>query len=291
MRLLIVSLHHAIASSRCMTEAFVRLGNDVKHIGQPTHYFGVAEHPDRRWIPDDESDQAVFPNWTPDLVLYLDCALAYYHHAAYANVPHIWYFQDGHMDNDMPGMAHYFHASTDSPTALRKPDCFTWLPCAYDPTCHISLNVPFFKRTFDIVHAGSQNGNRKEILKAFEWAGFSCNIQEILYGSNYANAYAQGRVTICEPYMNTGIPSRVFENAVMGNIVCVPRSKDLTRLDAKGLVYVEEPADILSWIAAVETALNSEYLIPDAQGWAAPHTWDARAQIIIDTVTARGLVQ
>lgn len=291
MKLLTVALHHAIGTPRFVTDALLRLGHDVRHIGPTTNHFGESEYPERIWQPDASDMQHTFPDWMPDLVMYLDSIGPYYHHQGYASVPHIWYYQDGVMDNDMPGMAHYFHANGDSPTRARQPDRFTWLPCAYDPTLHTPSPIPFAEREYDLVHIGSQHPRRKRILQALVDYGFKCDIRPFAFGEDYTRAYWNGRVAISENFANNSVVPRTFEGAIMGNVIVAQIIPDLLALNPQGLIFVDDVEDEHQWIDAVNRALDSADAVNASRAWAQPHTWDARAHAIIETCQARGIVQ
>ena len=290
MKVLCVSHHHAIASSRYLTNAFIRLGHDVKHIGEPTPHFDVAAHPERAWIPDAPSPQAAFGNWMPDVVAYMDCGESYYHHAIYANVPHIWIFDEGQIGLDMGDMALYFHPSPSSPTALRQPDKFVCLQTAYDPTIHTPSLIPFSDRAYDVVHIGRLPPQRIAILQALYAAGLKVDMRDLAFEQEFAQGYHQGRVAIIEHYHTFVPPMRFWENCAMGNVIVSLDYDVFSFLKPQGITIVSDNTPE-AWVTAVKEVLqHPEYAILSQQ-WVQPHTYDARAQTIIDTLYQKGLVK
>lgn len=81
MKALVVANHFPVCSARFITDAFLRLGVDVRHIGDSSGAF-IPWPPNGQMLPEryawasDGPLTAHWSDWTPDLVVIADSAFA-----------------------------------------------------------------------------------------------------------------------------------------------------------------------------------------------------------------------
>jgi glycosyltransferase involved in cell wall biosynthesis len=287
MKLLIACEHHPITPARYMTEAFAALGVDVRHIGTghgSNTGFSDTPRPDLEWTPQGNYQKS-WADWKPDVVLYLDTISAFYHHTVYATVPHIWYHIEGLMDNVMPGMAHYFHATSYGPNWDTVPQKMTWVPPAYDPNLHTPSAIPWEQREYDICLIGRHDAKRDWYVEAFRAAGLKVFSAKGLINGDYVAAYHNARMSLIEHFSGI-VPMRTFESAAMGNLLFSQWFIDYDRLGIQGVAILP---DLDTAARAARELLDRpdecKRLVSQSLEWVKPHTWESRAQQIIDWYT------
>ena len=286
MKLLLACEHHPVTPARFLANAFDAMPDvDLRHIG--TDRGGVTSitgeiRSDKAWKSMGDY-QHYWPDWRPDLVLYFDTISAHYHHSRYQDVPHIWYHIEGVMDNIMPGMAHYFHATSYGPNWEKVPDRMTWLPTAYDPAVHTPSPIPWEDREYDVCLVGRRDPHRAACLDKLKEAGLSVFYGLGLIDEDFAAAYHNARLSLVDHFYNI-VPMRTMETAATGNLLYSQWLGDYDKLEIKGVVA--HPPDINQFgIVARELLERPEEckaLVSQSMEWVKPHTYAARARTIID---------
>lgn len=289
MKLLLAATHHPVSSPRFMADAFKRIGVDVRHIGGPVEHEHVPER--YWWQPDAYYETAFWPDWTPDLVLYMDTAHKPWV-SSYPDVPHAVYCTCNNVCNmTMDTMQHYFVAAHDGPVWPVQGDNMTWLPNAYDPTLHTSSPIPYKEREYDVCCVGAIYPERRAILDAMQAAGLKVFVHDKLYFDEYVAAYHNSRIGLCYSPQSSAM-FRIFETAAMGCVVLSNVIKDYEYLHPKGVAHFTDSIPKTDPITRAKVFIDhpylGEYFIKEALEWVKPHTWDNRAQQIVDWYNSNG---
>jgi hypothetical protein len=289
-KILIACIHYPVASGRYAMDAFKRIGCDVRTIGNSTGnvIWGMTVNPKYIW----ESDGALtasWPDWTPDLVVIMDSAFAY-HHPVYADVPHVVYGVDNHVrDYRQAGVERYFLGHNAVSIMDMSAEDVEWLPCAYDPHWFTPSPNPFTDREYDVAMVGVPYPNRVAIVEAMQGAGLNVFAGVGLLYDQYRDAYWNSKISLCVS-VNSDLAQRVFETAALGCWVLTDAVEDLLSLDCYdqyetaiyGYESVEHAVERAKEILSIEDAQH----VMDKQKWYKDHTWDARAQRIVEWWTA-----
>lgn len=304
MNILIVTNHYPVCSARYATDAFIRLGHTVKHIGTPMgrNIWGGQVPEEYVWTPDGDLFNGwigwgnPFPENQPaDCVIVMDsdpAILDLLEHFGNHNSPMIVWGVDNHVrDYRRPYFDHYFlaHKSVSVMDWKARED-MTWLPCAYDPVAFPPSPIAWADRKYDVCMIGVMYPKRWELVQAMRQAGLKVFAGTGLIYDAYRDAYHNSRVALVSSACGD-LPIRLFEGAGMGCIVLHDDIPDLDILDPDA-DWADSPSlygygDIKE---AVERAkeLQDGFIDPVANGWwLENHTWDKRAQVIISWLEAR----
>lgn len=311
MNILIVANHYAVCSARYAADAFKRLGHDVRHIGpeKGREIWGLALPAEYAW-----KAQAKPYDWTPDLSIVMDSDEALLNYADSeanrAKAPVVVYGVDNHVrDYRRPCFNHYFLAHNkvsimpmtfiyEQPTAMIENNPYsiadfiprnverswevTHLPCAYDPQWFTPSAIPFAQREYDVCMIGVLYPQRVALVDALRKAGLKVLAGTGLVYEAYRDAHHNSRIALCSSVAGD-VAQRVFESAAMGCAVLSDRCADFTLLRTKGVaIYndVDNAVELAHKLLANKAAL-AQANVEHSQAWAAPHTWDARAQVIV----------
>jgi hypothetical protein len=283
LRILIVASHVPVSWARYMADAFRRVGQDVRTIGDSTGttIWNRVLPANREWVRDGDLD-AWWPDWRPDLVAVM--AAAKYHHPRYADVPHIVYGVDNHVwDYRQVGIAHDFLAHRRGPAmAVAGEDC-TWLPCAYDPVYFTPSAIPWEKRRYDVSIIGVAYEKRVELVRTLrETLGIAMAYRAGPVYEEYRDIYHDTRISLC-PSRAGDVAIRVFETAAMGCAILSDPCADFDDLGAAGITLYRDTAEAVEQVRRLlAKAAEAKEMIAQSQAWATPHTWDARARFICD---------
>ena len=273
----IACIHYPVASGRYAARALRRLGHTVYTIGYSTgkRIWNIDVEERYAWRPDANLTDRLPQR--PDLIIIMDSAWAY-HHPIYADVPHVVWGVDNHVRNyEQAGVEHYFLAHK-APSVMRMDDSrITWLPCAYDPEYHTPSPLPYDKRPYDVAFVGVPYRERVTAMQQLEKAKLRVYADLGPLFEDYAAIYHKARVAL-NVSVRDDLNQRIFEGLALGcNVVSNPVD-DLTDLDGRGEVYVTETDEI---VKTVQQALADGHN-KKGQEWVKPHTWDARAGVIVD---------
>lgn len=282
-RVALACIHRPVCAGRHMARALRRIGVDLRTVGWSTGQdTGWGTEASDTWQPDGPFEKH-WPDWTPDLVLYMDTEFNPWHYAAYGDVPHVNYCTTV-KDMTMPGMAHYFVAQRNSKAWPFRPADMTWLPNAYDPVVCQPSPIPWEYRAFDVCLVGRLDKERTRILDAMEKAGLRVKRARGLIGREYALAYQNSRISLCTGGPSQGTTMRLFETAALGCLVLSGPIADEEHLDFWGYTILPDLdpdlfVDLARWyLDRPHEALD---MISQSLAWVKPHTWDARAEAIV----------
>lgn len=312
MKILLVYYHFEVCGGRYYLDAFKRLGHDVRHIG---HQMSVKD----AWgldtpiaekyahVPDSEYRNQSWIDWEPDLILVCDSMFAgeHYRHNYYEDVPHAVIAIDNHVRDYDGDWAHQFLAHYHGPTYPVDParKDHSWLPCASDPMFTPSP-IPWNERAYDVACVGVMYPRRVEVVNALREAGLSVFTATGLLYEEYRDAYWNARISLCVSAAGD-VAQRIFETGRMGCAILTDPLLDIAdpetcaALKLNGRLEYTNPESAVAIAREMLGGLGDRFIIGGAleaqptislgQQAAAiitqsckPHTWDARAQVIVD---------
>jgi hypothetical protein len=300
MNILIICNHYAVCSGRYITDAFKRLGHDVRHTGAPMgrSIWGLTLPAEYEWTPD-----AIEDGWTPDLIVVADSDPTALVHTAKTypppKVPVVVWGVDNHVrDYRFVNADHYFLAhfhpsimqwqvdvlykpSGGNVYGIVKDTDMTHLPCAYDPVYFTPSQIPYEEREYDVCMIGVTYPHRAEIIKRLKAAGIKVLWGTGLVFENYAAVYQNSRISLCLSVAHD-VGQRIFETAAMGCCVLSDPCPDFDILKPEGVIVMEAGTRISE---AVQTILSqpsvAQTAIAKSMAWVKNQTWDARAQVVL----------
>lgn len=229
----------------------------------------------------------------------MDTAYQWHHESA----PTVVWSVDNHVrDLRQPNIDHYFLAhksvsvmpwdweteSEDHDLTMGKPyNDMTWLPCAYDPVAFPPSPIPWAEREYDVCMIGVMYPARWALVNAMRAAGLKVLAGTGLVYDAYRDAHHNSRVALVSSF-NGDLPIRLFEGAGMGCAVLCDEIADLLNLNElppsiNMYTSVDEAVNMVN--ALLDHSSNETFPAQSVQ-WAASHTWDARAQVIVDWFNA-----
>lgn len=258
-----------------MTEAFRRLGHTVYHVGQETGraIWGLEVPEEYAWCQELPPD-----GWQPDLCILMDTAYQWHHET----VPTVLYTVDNHVrDVRQEGILHYFLGHKTVSIMPYSDNC-TWLPCGYDPTLFTPSQIPYQDRKYDVACLGVIYPQRYALIQQLIDAGLKVIWGCGLVYDGYVAAYHDARISLCASVLGD-VAQRVFESAAMGCVVMTDRCLDFDILKPIGFWMYDREKDIVSEVKQVLADPDrAQGEISWSQAWAQPHTWDARAKVIVE---------
>ena len=291
MRILLSMPHFPVSTGRFLKDAFARLGHDVKSCGAAHGvHTGWGLDIDERYVfhPDAPNNEQI-PGWIPDLVVNLDeyARPLPQRHSAYVHTPHIAYSTSNNTVNlSGANFEHDFIALWNGPAWKMEesdPAKTTWLPCAYCPDVHTPSPIPWENREYDVVFIGAAYTERQVMLDMFRQAGLKVFQDMGLIYDEYVEVYHNSRFGIAHAGMWPAPAMRFYETPAMGVISLCRDTVYEARLDADDSVlwfswdsYLER----VRWY--LDNPNEAEALVQRGLEWVKPHTWDARAQTIIE---------
>ena len=302
MKILILAVHYEVTGARYIADAFTRLGHEVKHYGGSASLkdaWGVDVPAKYIWKP----DEIIWGEWTPDLIIIGDTNVTRQLPVELRTVPVVVWSNDNHVRNMRHMQAdHYFLAHAHGQAQPVSHDDETWLPCATDATVFTPSPIPWEQREFDICCVGVMYPQRVAAIDALRKAGFKVFAATGLVYDEYKAAYHNSRASLCMS-VNGDLAQRVFETAGMGCLVITDLLRDLendvtrAKLGLSGFAStgftVDNPNNINALVEQCEILLHGKgdpLYIEQAKASAAQlqaivrerHTWDARAQVVVD---------
>jgi len=263
-----------------MLDSIWGIVTDTRYIWRPDVSFGsqVVDY-------DIQAVLGEFGGWHPDLILTCDSAFSLTGkmpciHALYGVDNHVRNYEGRDWTFDRLFLAHH-----DGYARPVRRGCEQWLPCAYDPIAFTPSPTPIVERPYDVGMIGYPYPYRIEVIKQLRAAGFTVQAGLGALYDEYKTNYHNAKVSLCVSAAED-VAQRVFETAAMGCLILTDRLPDLERLGAiEGHHYLafdtpEEAVDKTRW--ALEHPKELKRIASEGQAWAAPHTWDARANTILD---------
>jgi hypothetical protein len=306
MKILQVFIHYPVSSGRYYTDAFRRLGHDVRHIGDSTgNQIWGMNVADKYIHQSDGGLDKCWSDWEPDLIILHDTALTSYKHPNYT-APMVVVTQDNHVrDVEQDGVVKYFLAHFHGPIYPVDPNRkdHIWLPCATDAKLFTPSPIAWADREFDACLVGVMYPKRVEVITALRDAGFKVRAETGLLYDEYRAAYHNSRISLCVSAAGD-VAQRIYETGAMGCAILTDPLLDLNdpetnrTLGLSGFAVYSNPAEAVM-LAKDLLATKVEYLSlngaidpnePSAGKHGAqrmmatckPHTWDARAQTIVN---------
>jgi hypothetical protein len=293
-KILVACIHYPVASGRYISDAFERLGHDVRHIGDcaRNQIWGIQVDKKYNWYPHGNLNKS-WSDWKPDVVIVAESAFQY-HHPYYTDVPHLVWGLDNHVrDYRQAGIDRYFLAHRNVSVMEWGEDC-TWLPCGYDPVWFKPSPINWHERPYDIAMIGVMYPERVAIIEAMQKAGLNVYATTGLLYEEYRNVYWQSKIALCSSAAGD-LAQRIFECGAMGCTVLTDRLYDLDN------PYTNERLGLKGWASyngveqAVAQAVELTRDNPDLGAFGAfqmmqtcqPHTWDARAQLVLNYLEGR----
>ncbi|NBW19142.1 MAG: glycosyltransferase family 1 protein [Caulobacteraceae bacterium] len=295
MRVLILAHHYPVASGRYAAAAFAALGHEVITWG-PAHgrdVWGLRLPAGSEWTPTLGSDPAALATAAPNLVVVMDSAPDVLDAAQVFNsapVPVCVWGVDNHVRDYRRGWFDQYFLAHRGPSLMPWAVDMTHLPCAHDPAAFHASEIPFAERSYDVAMIGVMYEQRWAAVNALKSAGLKVIAGAGLMPDASGNVYRDARVSLCLSAAGD-VAQRVFETAACGCVLVSDYCADLDALKPDGatlrdcgivLVPAHEPAAIVDTVRDVLADADSALLASSAATWAAPHTWQARASIILD---------
>ncbi|MBZ0289451.1 MAG: glycosyltransferase, partial [Anaerolineae bacterium] len=160
-----------------------------------------------------------------------------------------------------------------------------YLPCGYDPVHFYASSIPWGERAYDAALVGIPYPQRVEVVRRLRAAGLKVFAAAGLLYDQYRAAYHQSRLSLCVSLCGD-VGQRVFETAALGCAVISDACPDFELLQPRGITVALE-MDTL-----VEAARARLAQPPDsaALDWVRAHTWDARAETVLEHLGALAFV-
>lgn len=303
MRILIAANHYPVASGRYMADAFRRLGHEVETIGaeQGNHIWGITVDSKHIWNPSVSVDPT-----PPDLVIVMDSDPTIWEMVKRHSFkcPVVVYGVDNHVrsyESDL--FVHQFLAHYHGPAYPVDPARadHSWLPCASDPMFTPSP-IAWEDRAYDVACVGVMYPRRQEVIDALKDAGLKVFAATGLLYEEYRAAYWNARISLCVSAAGD-VAQRVFETGRMGCAILTDPLLDFAdeetnkALGIYGRMTYTSPAEaavLARDLLGSQQAFNigvpmQQSQEPMGKGAALqlqaacmPHTWDARAKVIVD---------
>lgn len=280
MNILIACIHYPVASGRYIQRAFQRLGHDVRTVGPSTgaDIWGMRVRERWVWTPDFDSASAA-RDWNPDLTITADSGWCFPHSVA----RHVVWGVDNHVHNYWPERKFNALFLAHSQGARMGEPNVHWLPCCYDPAAHTDTGG---ERDYDVGMVGVMYPERQALIDALRAAGLRVLAGTGLLWEDYNAAMNRCKLALVNPVAND-LPLRFFENMAQGCCVLAPRLPDAERLGFKAGV------NFWPYATAAELVKESQWLLKNGhwqtvatsgQVAVQGHTWDARAQTLLNTL-------
>ena len=292
MKILVACIHYSVSSGRYITRALRRLGHEVRTIGPAPGrmIWGFEVEAKWEWKPDYESDLKQWPTmdivmnrqdgWQPELIITADSAFTITGHTN--QVPHILWGMDNHVRDYWPRemkfkemfFAHSWGHRINEPNAH-------WFPPCYDPQAHIDLDFPI--RDIDVCMIGYPYQERVEIMNAMKEAGLNTFSSIGALWDEYNLIYNRAKIALVKS-SHGDLTQRFFENMAQGCCVLADEVQDARKLGFIPGIHYMQYKSVAGAVDKAQYLLQSGKWIEIAkcgQTFAAPHTWDARAQVIL----------
>lgn len=303
-KVLITAIHWPVASGRYVASALRRMGHDVKTCGPEAYnnIWGMQVSNKYTWTPDiglgvqvlDARIEYVMSRlggWQPDIVINMDSAFDVVGDRDVYPCPKVLFGVDNHVRsydrNALNWYDHYFLSHYDGP-ALEidgARDDMTWLPCAYDDLAFPPSAIPMAERAYDVALIGFPYTRRNMIVEAMQKAGLKVRYELGPLYDEFAVAYHDARISLCVSAYSD-MAQRIFETSALGCTLLTDSLQDLRRIGAvNGKHYVEysDTEDAVNKaLELLKYPARMQDIAAAGQAFFSPHTWNARAQTILD---------
>lgn len=304
MNILLAFIHYPVSSGTFLKRAFARLGHDTRSLGPCTgrEVWGLEVPEQYVQVPDFLTNWQTgrpFPDmgavdalgWQPDLIVTSDSQFTI---TGKGRAPHVLFGMDNHVRNyrqleaegaawDSLYVAHSWGARIGEPGVYHCPP-------GYDPDAHTDLGT---ERKLDVCLIGYPYAERMALSEAFIKAGMSGLFAIGVLWDRYNAAYNQAKIAIVKS-INGDVPQRFLENMAQGCCVLADKLDDAPKL---GFVA---GADYWPYKDTADAVQQARFIL-DTEIWPAlaasgkkkvqPHTWDARAEQVMNTVFAQAVTR
>ena len=283
MKLLILAIHWPVASGRYIADALRRMGHDVRTAGP------VPEPPNAIWGGQVDERYIWTPalpeeDWEPDAVIIADSNIGA---ERGGDAPWVVYGVDNHVRDyqQFDGIADHYFLAHGHGARIGEPSV-TWLPCGYDPAA-FTPGPAWAKRSYDVAMLGVVYKERAEILYGLREGVPGARLA---YGTGaiydeYAAVYQDSKISLVRSAAGD-VAQRVWETAAMGCLLVMDSCADCEALglvDGENCLLYHDAAGAVAKVRwALENDKDAARIAKAGQKWAAPGTWDARLQVIID---------
>jgi Glycosyl transferases group 1 len=298
-KILVVAVHFEVTGARYITDAFKRLGHDVRHVGQLTRLrdaWGVDVADKYIWWPNAVVDYSDYDTeWIPDLVIIADTIVTTDYTQNLLRIPKhipvIKWVQDNHVRNVREdGITHYFLAHKHGQAQPVTHADETWLPCAADTSVFTPSPIAWEDRAYDVAMIGVMYPHRLEVIEALKAAGLKVYASTGDVYDEYRAIYQNSRISLCLS-ANDDLAQRVFETGAMGCLVAmnvpadVRDEKTALELGINGYLQISNTQEAVNLIKLMLTVDKSAAKTA-AANWQRTvlerHDWTHRAQVVID---------
>lgn len=293
MKILIVAVHFEVTGARYITDAFKRLGHDVKHVGANARLksvWGVSVPEKYIWTPE---EVLITDDWKPDIIILADTIVRPedINLNIPPHVPFIYWIQDNHVRNvRTDGIDHYFLAHKHGQAQPVTHDDETWLPCAADTSAFTPSPIAWDDREYDVAMVGVMYPKRAEVIEALKAAGLKVYASTGDVYDEYRAIYHNARISLCLS-ANDDLAQRVFETGAMGCLIAMDVPADIrdvaaaTELGIFGYVALHDTQQAVAKIQEMLT-VEKDLAQMGAEEWQrrviAKHDWTHRAQVVVD---------
>lgn len=289
MHINVIANRYSVCSARYMMDAFRRLGHTVGIAGidMDTRIWGLTLPKHCRW---GWAQQGEFDKDNAELQIVMDSALEILDDIAprytRRDIPLICYGVDNHVrDYRRDYFQRYFVAHRDV-SLMDWRDDMEHLPCAYDPAVFTPSAIPWEEREYDVAMLGVMYPDRWRVVEQLRAVGLKVIAGTGLVYENYAAVYQNARISLCIS-SNGDAAQRLFETAACGCAVLTDDIADFKHLKPDGF-YIVDGDD---WIGAALDVLgnpaSAKAAIARSLAWVREHTWDKRAERIIEWYNSR----
>lgn len=159
-----------------------------------------------------------------------------------------------------------------------------WLPYAYDPIYHSTTPIEWADRKYDCALIGLHYESRVKFFQQLKVAGFSTFFDIGLAYYDAATVYHDTRVGLNYSSLQD-TTARVFELMGFGIVPLLNRVPDLMEMfkeDEHFLGFSTPGEAIQKFKWALDNPADAQRIANNANDAVQPHTWDARAQTILE---------
>lgn len=287
-RILLGAIHTPVTAARSIYWALRDMGHEVITAGPFQNVMDWAGSKPLycyEWQPHIDTTKPLYPlTWKPDLVLQIDWVTN-----PIAGVPNVLYAIDNHVGDygggdgfDKIFVGHSWGHLAELPNA-------EWLPAGYDPRYHKHLERQ--ARKTDVLMIGNLYPNRVELIAELG----RLDIGGLLWTNSghawedYNAVYNDARIALVKSKCGD-LSGRVFEHMAAGCLVVMDRVRDADKIGlVEGEHYLgydtpDECADVIRSALTVKEWDRDKFIAADGHKWVQPHTWDARAKTILESV-------
>ncbi len=300
-RVLLSCLLYPVAVSRYLAWGFEAAGCEVITAGLSTGRFipwggqqGMNLPEEYVWTPDIPLDMRQQPTVKDvlaqpvahDIDLVVSCD-PHFVLQGESPVPLVCFAVDNHV-RDYDARSYDLIFGAHSWARRSKESIFRWLPCAYAPRWHSDLGI---ERDVEVGFVGVLYDNRMKAAYTLLQNGIS---MILAMGPAYDESnqlYNRCQSALCISFCGD-LACRVFENMAQGCLVLMEKNiidAGLMELvDGEHYLGFSNDRELLDVVQKARSEAERERIVKAAKKWVRPHTWEARANMILREVFGTG---